>query len=94
MSRRPLEPAISDALARTHINSQAYGRVRYTRGYEQYGPHRLPVAVFDGGARVAMYCVPDSSLQRGSAWRPVYTTESEPAFLSTKELHPNEQYHQ
>ena len=65
MARRTLEPV----LARAHINAPAYGRVRYTTGHEQHGPHLLPIAVFAGGARVALYSVPEPD---NSGWRPVY----------------------
>jgi len=45
-----------------------YGRVLRSGGTEQDGPHTLPVAIFAGGKRVALYQVRDSEGQ----WLRVY----------------------
>lgn len=68
------EQAVADALAHcdfphpTASQGTGYGRVVQLRGTEQDGPHTLPLAVFAGGKRVALYQVRDSE----GRWMKVY----------------------
>ena len=59
-----------DAINAFTCKGERYGRVQHLRGFEQQGAIELPVAIFQGGARVALYCVPDSEDRK--TWRNVF----------------------
>ena len=63
------------ALTGCVIDGSGFGRVIRQRGYEQHGPHILPLAIFAGGSRVAMYCARDAA----GTWRHVYSRAPSPA---------------
>ena len=67
--------ALRDALGTSSLpccvlKAPGYGRIRYWAGFENFGPHRLPIAVFSGGTRVAMYAI----LENDGTWRSVCST--------------------
>jgi len=63
---------IDAALASCLITGNGYGRIVGRRGYERDGNHSLPLAVFTGGARVALYSVKNDQGQ----WQRVYTAHN------------------
>jgi hypothetical protein len=67
--------ALASSLAGCAINGEGFGRVVRQRGYEQHGPHLLPLAIFAGGSRVALYSARDAA----GTWRHVYTRAPGPA---------------
>jgi hypothetical protein len=62
--------ALDGALASCLITGNGFGKIVGRRGFERDGGHSLPIAMFTGGARVALYSVKD---EHGD-WHNVYTT--------------------
>jgi hypothetical protein len=62
--------ALDGTLASCLITGNGFGKIVGRRGFERDGNHSLLIAVFTGGARVALYQVKSDE----GHWQKVFTT--------------------